>query len=310
MTETRPTLRSELDLFQSVLTDARKSPYTVETYAAVVKRLAEFCEAHDRSTVLADIDLATIRAFRAERAKTLRDTSQAVEHRSMQAFWKWACYEPSLDDAGPNGGRLRSPMSGLEVPKIIQQPRGQVTEEQHAVLLRIVALEPDRLTRTRNEAILHLFHATGARLSELSNLRLDDCNMTAHEIVVTGKGGGRREIPFTTKTHVALARYLKLRSRSRYAALPWLWVGVRGRFTRWGVGATVTDTAKEAGYHLSAHSYRHAFAASWLERGGEEGDLMMLAGWTSRDMLQRVYGRADAARRAKIAYRRVMDARD
>ena len=38
---------------------------------------------------------------------------------------------------------------------------------------------------------------------------------------------------------------------------------------------------------LHPHQFRHAFADSWLSAGGNEGDLMRLAGWTSRRMVDR-----------------------
>jgi site-specific recombinase XerD len=312
MTDDRPTLRSELDLFDSVLADRKRSPRTIQTYRAAVERLADWCEAEENnhSIALADIDITALRAFRKEREKTLVTTSMAVEHRSLQAFWKWATTEPTLDRAGPDGGPLRNPMTGLDVPQIISQPRTQVTDEQHQIMLRMVALEENPLAKTRGEAILRLFHDTGARLSEIANLKLTDVDLKAHEIEVTGKGGRRRRIPFRTKAHLALVRYIKLRSRSRDADLEWLWVGARHRMTKWGIGAFITETAKEAKLNLSPHAYRHAFAADYLASGGEEGDLMQLGGWKSRDMIQRVYGRQTAEQRAKDNYRRLYKDRD
>jgi site-specific recombinase XerD len=53
-----------------------------------------------------------------------------------------------------------------------------------------------------------------------------------------------------------------------------------------------------------AHLMRHGFAHQWLSAGGQEQDLMMLAGWRSRTMLGR-YGASAAAERAREAYRRL-----
>ena len=50
------------------------------------------------------------------------------------------------------------------------------------------------------------------------------------------------------------------------------------------------------------HRFRHHFSHTWLDRGGPEGDLMELNGWTSPQMLRR-YG---ASARTRRTYDRIM----
>ncbi len=81
--------------------------------------------------------------------------------------------------------------------------------------------------------------------------------------------------------------------------------GDRGPLTRDGIYQAVRRRGAQAGVKVHPHRFRHHFSHTWLERGGAEGDLTELNGWSSPQMLQR-YGGARGAR-ARRHYDLVMD---
>lgn len=162
----------------------------------------------------------------------------------------------------------------------------------------------------RDAAILYVFFDGGVRLAELTGLKVEDFVIRDRMLFVHGKGTDRsgprrRAVQLGVKAARALDRYLRERRKHPYHELPNLWLGDRGRgaMSTHGIKAAVQRRAAEAGIeNLHPHVFRHTWASEFRKAGGEEGDLMVLGGWRSRQMLDR-YGRAAAVDRARSSYR-------
>ncbi len=63
---------------------------------------------------------------------------------------------------------------------------------------------------------------------------------------------------------------------------------------------------RPVGVDAWTHRFRHHFSYTWLDRGGAEGDLMELNGWSSPQML-RLYGASAGSARARRTYDRVLE---
>ncbi len=149
--------------------------------------------------------------------------------------------------------------------------------------------------------------ATGIRLSELAGLHCGDLGLWQRELTIHGKGGKDRIVKIGHQAARSLDRYLRARSRHAHARRVQLWLGVNNRepLTAAGIYQMITRRGRQAGVDAFPHRFRHHFSHTWLDRGGPEGDLMELNGWSSPQMLRR-YGASARSARARRTYDRIM----
>lgn len=267
-----------------------RSPRTVQSYLESVRQLV----AHSGATDVADLDRSAVEDFIIYLTENRSPSTAAVRYRSLQQWFKWCVDEEELD---------ANPMARMSAPTVPEKPVPLLSHEQlEALLATCTARDFDE---RRDQAILRLFADTGMRLSELTGLTVNDLDFDLDVALVLGKGRRPRSSPFGNRTGQALTRYLRERSKHAHAKSDALWLGARGPLTVSGVRRIVQRRGEQAGIEgLHPHVLRHVFADQWLSNGGTEGDLMRVAGWKSREMLQR-YGAAGADKRAYEAHRRM-----
>ena len=230
------------------------------------------------------------------------DAYASNQYRALQQFFKWLAAEEDLPD----------PMAGLHPPKVAGKLVPVFTGAELALLERACAGRG--FAQRRDAAIIAVLTASGIRLSELAGIRYhphdprhSDIDMWQREITVRGKGGRPRIVKIGYDTARTLDRYLRARARHPQAhrAQLWLGAGSRGPLTASGIYQAVTRRGRQCGVDIWPHRFRHHFSHTWLDRGGPEGDLTELNGWTSPQMLRR-YGASARSARARRTYDRIM----
>ena len=142
----------------------------------------------------------------------------------------------------------------------------------------------------RDQALLELLYGTGARISELINLNLEDVSMVTRDLPILrlrGKGDKERLVPVGSHALTALDRYL-VRARPALATSNKpenaVFLNARGgKLSRQSAWTILQEAANRAGLagKVSPHTMRHSFATHLLENGADVRVVQELLGHAS-----------------------------
>ena len=104
----------------------------------------------------------------------------------------------------------QNPVVSIKAPKDKKKLPQTLSVDQ---TIRLVDIKDTTFLGTRDHAILELFYSSGLRLSELTNLKIEDISLTDENIRVTGKGNKSRIVPIGKNALNALNDWLLERKK-------------------------------------------------------------------------------------------------
>lgn len=274
---------------------ANKSKSTRTLYRRGVAAYREWCA--DVEEPPAFTKAQVIRYLAACRQDYGRGASTAKDYlKGVRSFVSWAYEEGEI--------KVRD-ISEIAPPALGKTVLRPVSLDIHQALLDTC----DRAgwVGKRDYAILKFLKASGARASELIGLELADVNVKTRRALLHGKGSKERWTAFDPETALALDRYVRARRGVQHASeTSRLWVAQGGQpFTYSGLDSMLKRRALIADVGpVHAHMWRHLWARTFLRDGGDRGDLKVLGGWESNEMVEH-YTEEGKADRALEAYDRL-----
>lgn len=208
----------------------------------------------------------------------LKASSRARILAAVRGFHKFLLLEGIRDD--DPSSRLRPPKQPSRLPKAL-------TQDQVVRLLEAAGPEPDDEAadpvRLRDRAIVELMYSTGARVSEVVALDLDE--VTDDGLLrVRGKGSKERIVPVGSFAAKSLDAYL-VRTRPEMARLRGesaLFLNKQGgRLSRQSIWEIIQRAGKNSGLEVSPHTLRHSFATHLIEGGADVRVVQELLGHAS-----------------------------
>ena len=252
------------------------SKNTLSAYRNDLEKYFGFLEKRSRDPLSATSK--DVEDFSLDIARALSASSRARLLASLRGYHKFLVLENQRNDDPTK--RLRSPKLPMRLPKALSQQEvmqlieasGPAPDDESADYLRL-----------RNRAIVELMYSTGARVSEIVGLDLDEVDDSGL-MRVRGKGSKERLVPVGSYANAALDAYL-VRSRpvlsSRGSARA-LFLNQRGaRLSRQSIWEIIQKAAEGLGKEVSPHSLRHSFATHLLEGGADVRVVQELLGHAS-----------------------------
>jgi integrase/recombinase XerD len=294
-TEFFTSLRALLDTYQVQARTEGKSSNTLRIYTTALSILQRFLERRGFPTDVTRIGPEEIREF----ISYLQNTKAFMEHpftgpqkkgltghtincylRAIRAFWGWLLAEEFIEI---------NPFDKITIPKPPKKVIMPFSEEQIHALLNTIDIKS--AIGFRDWTIVLTLLDTGIRVSELTDLKLDDANLEQRHLKIHGKGSKERIVPIGVTVQKALAKYVnKYRPNPMYPLSGNLFINRNGMpLTPNRIESIIERYASKVriqGVRASPHTFRHTFAIAYLRNGGDVFTLQRILGHETLDMVR------------------------
>ena len=229
-----------------------------------LSEFADWCAKKHKIDNCSQVSLPLISEYLADRKRSgLSASSIKLIVVALKIFFRFLASK---------GAVARNPSEALTLPRIERYLPETLNEMQVEQLIE--SIDTKVSLGLRDRAMIELLYASGLRISELANARLENFSVEDRILRVTGKGNKTRLVPVGRKACEALAAYLsterpKLLKRHSGSEI---FLSERGtKLTTARIWQIVKKHAKHSGLEINIypHLLRHSFATHLLGNGAD-----------------------------------------
>ncbi len=311
--KTESPLNGILAEFLTYLTNVRNlSPHTIEAYQVDLELFFQWAQKQRIDPFrLQHLQVRTYMAYL--RQSRYADKTIARRLSSLRSFYQWLVLEGYTTEDAPaatltpkSSRKLPEVMHDSDVGRMLKATQDAIQNAKAAFLDKPTKEQQDALDQALLDyALIELMYATGARISEVAALHLDDIQLQQGTVRLYGKGKKERLVPLYSSAKAAIGAYvqdarphrcpvsptrkarlstdmLQLNERSLFISLrhnPMSPAALRTRFEK---------IVKLAGLPSSVtpHTMRHTFATELLQGGADLRSVQELLGHASLSTTQ------------------------
>jgi integrase/recombinase XerD len=261
------------------------SPKTIKSYSIDLKQLTNFLIGRKYPVKLTRVTKIELREF-LEEISSLKPKSIKRKVATIKAMFNYLEFEDKI-----SSNPLRKMLIRIKEPQAL--PRVMDINEvagifRWAYMEKSKAKDMNRysyLRALRNIAVVELLFATGARVSEIANLKVENINLITGTVKIRGKGNKERVIQICNKeTLKALKDYYAAFSEKIETSGGFFLINRLGsKLSDQSIRTIVENLANQAriSRHITPHVFRHSFATLLLEKGVDIKYIQLLLGHTS-----------------------------
>lgn len=260
----------KINVINDFISYISKKNYSINTYTSYINDLYYFYIFIKKD--LTKVTFEDVKDY-LEHLNLKKEKPSSIRRKisSLKSFYKFLYKNGYIDKKDYPLTKIAYPKMEKKLPKFIY----------YNDLLEIINESTKDKDGVRDRLIIEMLYATGVRVSELINIKINDIDFNNRRIIVLGKGNKERIVYYGEYAEEVLKEYIKTHDRKNHN---YLFVNSKGgKLTDRGVRYIIDNIMSRLSVkvHVTPHVLRHTFATDMLNNGCDIKVVQELLGHSS-----------------------------